>query len=100
MESIDVSKMIQKEKKYFREFIIEQCFFNFICKMKEKCEKYNIEFVQVPEYYPSSKTCSKCGHIKEVLKRSDRTYICDKCGLIIDRDFNAAINLEKYISFN
>lgn len=45
---------------------------------------------------PSSKTCSRCGHIKSDLKLSDRIYICDKCGNVIDRDINAAINLKQY----
>ena len=42
---------------------------------------------------PSSKTCSKCGNIKHDLKLSYRTYYCNKCGLIINRDLNAAINI-------
>lgn len=43
--------------------------------------------------YPSSKKCSRCGSIKRDLKLSDRKYICDSCGLEIDRDYNAALNL-------
>ena len=45
-------------------------------------------------FYPRSKTCSKCGAIKEDLTLKDRTYICPKCGFTIDRDLNAAINLK------
>lgn len=48
------------------------------------------------KWYPSSKRCSKCGNIKSDLKLSDRIYKCDKCGLEIDRDVNAAINLKQY----
>ena len=66
--------------------------------MHYKCEWAGIEFVQVDQYYPSSKTCSHCGHIKKDLKLSDRTYRCPVCGLEIDRDLNAARNLEKYIA--
>ena len=47
------------------------------------------------KYYPSSKLCSGCNNKKEDLKLSDRIYKCNKCGLIIDRDLNAAINLAK-----
>ena len=43
--------------------------------------------------YPSSKKCSNCGHIKKFLSLSDRTYVCHKCGLKIDRDLNASYNL-------
>ena len=46
--------------------------------------------------FPSSKRCSKCKNIKSELKLSDRIYRCDKCGLTIDRDLNAAINLKQY----
>jgi putative transposase len=44
-------------------------------------------------YYPSSKTCSGCGTVKAKLSLSERTYLCDTCGLVMDRDVNAALNL-------
>jgi putative transposase len=44
-------------------------------------------------FYPSSKTCSACGHIKADLTLADRTYVCEACGMILDRDVNAAVNL-------
>ena len=47
-------------------------------------------------WYPSSKTCSGCGQVKADLTLSDRTYACGPCGLVIDRDVNAAINLARY----
>ncbi|WP_243024668.1 transposase, partial [Clostridium perfringens] len=46
-------------------------------------------------FYPSSKTCSQCGEIKKDLKLKDRVYNCS-CGLSIDRDLNASINLSRY----
>ena len=51
------------------------------------------------KWFPSSKRCSKCGHIKSDLKLKDRIYKCNECGLTIDRDINAAINLKQY-AFN
>ena len=57
--------------------------------------KYGIEFVEADKWFPSSKTCSCCGQIKSDLKLKDRWYICD-CGLKIDRDLNASINLANY----
>ena len=68
----------------------------FLLQIKYKCEDRGIGFVQVPRFYPSSKTCSCCGHIKHDLKLSDRIYVCEQCGLMIDRDLNAGINLENY----
>ena len=46
-------------------------------------------------FYPSSKTCSSCGMVKAKLALSERTYQCDTCGLVMDRDVNAARNLLK-----
>jgi putative transposase len=47
-------------------------------------------------WFPSSKTCSGCGSVKEILLLSEREYVCESCGLVIDRDLNAAINLKNY----
>ena len=57
------------------------------------------ELIVADKWFPSSKRCSKCGHIKSDLKLKDRIYKCNECGLIIDRDLNAAINLKQY-AFN
>lgn len=54
-------------------------------------------FVVADTFYPSSKTCSGCGHVKAKLSLSERVFHCEACGLIIDRDFNAAINLAKLV---
>lgn len=65
-------------------------------QVQYKCIIYGIEFIEVPTFYPSSKTCSNCGTIKKDLKLSDRIYHCESCGYTIDRDMNAAINLANY----
>lgn len=52
------------------------------------------QVVEVDRFYPSSKTCSACGSIKQTLKLSDRTFHCEDCGFECDRDVNAARNLE------
>ena len=48
----------------------------------------------VDRWFPSSKTCSKCGVVKAKLSLSERTFNCDACGLSMDRDLNAAVNLQ------
>lgn len=63
--------------------------------MKNKREFCGIEFVEVDKWFPSSNMYSCCGIIKKDLKLSDRVYKCS-CGLNIDRDLNASINLSKY----
>lgn len=96
MEDLNITAMMKN--KHLSKAISEQCLNDFILKMKYKCEWNGIEFVQANRFYPSSKTCSGCGCIKKNLKLSDRTYKCDECGLVIDRDYNAAINLSRYIA--
>jgi putative transposase len=49
--------------------------------------------IEAPTFYPSSKTCSRCGAAKAKLPLSERTFRCEACGLVIDRDENAALNL-------
>ena len=94
MEDLNVSGMMKN--KHLSKAIQEQKFYEFIRQMKYKSEWNSIEFIQADRFYPSSKTCSDCGTIKKELKLSDRTYRCPVCGLEIDRDYNAAINLMKY----
>lgn len=95
MEDLNVQGMLKN--KHLSKAIAEQCFYEIIRQMKYKCEWNNIPFYQVDRFYPSSKTCCKCGCVKSNLKLSDRTYICSECRNVIDRDLNAAINLQKYI---
>ena len=94
MEDLNVSGMMKN--RHLAKAIQEQCFYEFIRQMKYKCEFNGIEFIQVDRFYPSSKTCSCCGSIKKNLKLKDRVYKCDNCGLEIDRDKNASINLGNY----
>ena len=94
MEDLNISGMMKN--KYLSKAIQDQCLYEFIRQMKYKCEWAGIEFVQADRFYPSSKTCSQCGEIKKDLKLSDRVYKCHCCGLEIDRDYNAAINLMNY----
>lgn len=94
MENLNMASLLNN--KHISKAIIEQGLFLFINTMKYKCEEYEIEFIQVDRWYPSSKTCSDCGHIKKDLKLKDRTFVCPVCGLEIDRDYNAAINLMNY----
>ena len=81
------------KNKHLSKAIASQKFFEFKTKLMSKCKENNIELRVVDRFYPSSKTCSQCGEIKKDLKLLDRTYKCD-CGLTIDRDLNASINLK------
>lgn len=95
MEDLNVGGMMKN--KHLAKAIAEQNFYEFRRQMEYKCEAKGIKLQFADRFYPSSKTCSCCGHIKKDLKLTDRTYICSECGLKIDRDFNAALNLEGYV---
>jgi transposase len=49
--------------------------------------------IPADRFYPSSKTCSACGAVKAKLTLAERTYVCTECGIVLDRDVNAAVNL-------
>ena len=94
METLNVKGMLKN--RHLSKAIAAQKFYEFKRQMLYKCEALGIELIEADRFYPSSKTCSRCGHIKRDLKLKDRTYICPECGLVIDRDLNAAINLANY----
>ena len=93
IEDLKVSNMIKN--KHLSKAIQEQNFYSIRTKLINKCKERDIKLRLVDTFYPSSKTCSCCGEIKKDLKLSDRIYKCSNCGLEIDRDYNASINLEK-----
>ena len=97
IEDLDISDMISTDKQEgqhdLHRKIGESNFYYFRKKLTEKCYQFFVELRIADQYYPSSKTCSSCGHVKKDLQLSDRVYICSKCGLEIDRDENAAKNL-------
>lgn len=94
MEDLNVTGMMKN--RHLAKAISQQKFYEFKRQIEYKSERLGIEFIQVDRYFPSSKLCSNCGQVKKDLKLSDRTYYCD-CGLSIDRDLNASINLANYV---
>ena len=93
IEDLKVSNMIKN--RHLSKAIQEQNFYAIRTKLINKCKERNIELRLVDTFYPSSKICSCCGNIKKDLKLNDRNYKCYNCGIEIDRDYNASINLEK-----
>ena len=91
IEDLNIKGMMKN--KHLSKAVASQKFFEFRTKLTTKCKQNNIELRVVDRFYPSSKTCSNCGEIKKDLKLSDRVYKCS-CGLTIDRDLNASINLK------
>ena len=93
IEGLNVKGMMKN--KNLSDSIRKQCFYEFRRQLEYKCRFRGIKLVVADRFYPSSKTCSQCGEIKTDLKLKDRVYKCN-CGINIDRDLNASINLSKY----
>lgn len=93
MEDLNVKGMMKN--KHLSKAIQQQCFGEFRRQIEYKAIWNNIPVIIADRFYPSSKLCSCCGNIKKNLKLSDRIYKCE-CGNVIDRDYQAALNLKRY----
>ena len=98
IEDLNVKGMLSNHK---LASAISGCGFGMIRRFLEyKSAKYGTLLLKVGRFFPSSKKCSGCGHVKEKLSLSEREFICEECGLVIDRDTNAAINILAEALFN
>ena len=93
IEDLNITGMMKN--KHLSEKIREQKLYEFTRQIEYKCKFNGIKLVKADRWFPSSKMCSNCGNIKKDLKLRDRLYVC-KCGLEMDRDKNASINLGNY----
>ena len=93
IEDLNVKGMMSNHK--LARSIQSSKFYEVRKQLVYKCKNNNIKLIVADRFYPSSKTCSSCGKIKDDLKLKDRVYRCPQCGTIIDRDLNAAINLSR-----
>ena len=93
IEDLNVSGMMKN--KHLSKAIQQQSFYEFRRQIQYKSEWNNIPVILADRFFPSSKLCSCCGMIKKDLKLSDRIYKCD-CGNVIDRDYQASLNLKQY----
>jgi len=93
IEELNIKKIMRNKalSKDFAELKLHE----FRRQLEYKCLWYNISFIMAAQWYPSSKTCSRCGRVKHRLTLSERVYRCE-CGYVIDRDLNASINLREY----
>ena len=93
IEDLNVSGMMKN--KHLSKAIQQQGFYEFRRQIEYKSNWNNIPVILADRFFPSSRLCSCCGEVKKDLKLSDRIYKCD-CGNIIDRDFQASLNLKQY----
>ena len=93
IEDLNVSGMMKN--KHLSKAIQQQGFYEFRRQIEYKSAWNNIPVIIADRFFPSSRLCSCCGEVKKDLKLSDRIYKCD-CGNIIDRDYQASLNLKQY----
>ena len=93
IEDLNVSGMMKN--RHLSKAVHQQCFYEFRRQIEYKSAWNNIPVIVADRFFPSSKLCSCCGMIKKDLKLSDRIYKCE-CGNVIDRDYQAALNLKRY----
>lgn len=91
MENLNVTGMVRNHK--LADSIQEMNFGEFRRMLEYKAQWYGRKIVFVDRFYPSSKTCNECGYVNKRLKLSDRVWICPDCGKMIERDYNAALNI-------
>lgn len=93
IEDLNVNGMMKN--RHLSKAVQKQCFYEFRRQIEYKAAWNNILVIVADRFFPSSKLCSCCGVIKKDLKLSDRIYKCE-CGNVIDRDYQATLNLKKY----
>lgn len=94
VESLSVSGILRNHK---LALAVNDCgWSSFIRMLRYKCEWYGSEFLQCGRFEPSSKMCSACGETVPILPLSVREWVCPECGVLHDRDVNAAVNILKF----
>ena len=90
-EDLNVKGMVKNH--HLAKAVSDASWGTFVTMLEYKAKWYGKELVKIGRFYPSSKTCHHCGHVKEDLSLEDRYYTCPNCGELIDRDLNAAKNI-------
>lgn len=92
IEDLNVAGMVKNHR--LARVVEDAAFAEFRRQLEYKTARTGARLHVIDRWYPSSKTCSNCGTVKAKLSLSERVYHCEKCGLVIDRDVNAAINIQ------
>jgi IS605 OrfB family transposase len=95
IEDLNVSGMLKNHR--LAQAISDVGMFEFRRQLEYKGNWYGCEILLANLFYPSTKRCSRCGNVKSAIGLQERIYRCQKCDLVLDRDLNAAINLEQLL---
>ena len=96
LEDLNVKGMARNHR--LAQAVSDVAFGELSRQVEYKSENNDVTVKRADRFYPSSKTCSVCGNVKHDLTLKDRTYRCDKCGAVMDRDYNASLNLLSLLS--
>ena len=91
VENLDMKAMAKAL--HFGKSVTDNSYGKFLSMLEYKLDEQGKVLVKVDRWYPSSKTCSHCGAVKRNLGLKERMYVCDECGAVIDRDYNASKNI-------
>ena len=91
VEDLNVKGM--ESNHHLAKSVVSASFGEIVRQLEYKCKWHGREFVKVGRWFPSSKTCNYCGHKYSELTLKDREWTCPNCGEVIDRDYNAALNI-------
>jgi putative transposase len=94
IEDLNVSGMLKNRK--LASAIADCGFYELRRQLEYKCKLYGSELIYVDRWFPSSKICSNCGQKKDILSLSERVYLCECCGICLNRDLNASINIKSW----
>jgi putative transposase len=94
VEDLNVKGMIRN--RHLGRHIADSGWGELMRMLEYKTNWYGSVLVKAPRFFPSTKTCCACGRVKHEMKLSERVFRCESCGLVIDRDLNAAMNLAEY----
>ena len=94
VETLNVSGMIRNRR--LARALSDAGMSGFLGKLEYKCAWYGAEFVKADRWFPSSKLCAHCGWKNDDLTLSDGELWCGGCGVLNERDYNAAVNLENW----
>jgi putative transposase len=93
VEDLNVKGMVKN--RHLAKHISDASWGKLVRQLTYKAAWSGVTVVAADRFYPSSKTCSACGSVKAKLSLSERVFDCDMCGVQIDRDVNAAVNLAR-----
>ena len=90
----DIAVKNLSRNRHLSKSVMDSGWGEFVRQLEYKSQWYGRSLVKVDRFFPSSKTCSHCGCIKEHLNLSERNWTCSECGVVHDRDYNASVNIK------